>query len=87
MLADGLSFNPDGTNKYHIIAVNPPYISEKDYQLLHPQVRDYEPKQALFAGTSGIEFYQKFIPNAPKMNARMVIPCGLGRCGTIEQAR
>ena len=67
MIADGLSFNSEAKNKYHLITVNPPYISEKDYHLLHPQVRDYEPKQALLAGTSGIEFYQKFIPSAPQI--------------------
>jgi release factor glutamine methyltransferase len=62
-----LSFNPAGADKYHIIVANPPYISEKDYHLLHSQVRDYEPKQALLAGALGIEFYQNFIPNVYKI--------------------
>ncbi len=67
IIADGLSFNPAGADKYHIIVANPPYISEKDYHLLHSQVRDYEPKQALLAGALGIEFYQNFIPNVHKI--------------------
>jgi release factor glutamine methyltransferase len=62
MLADGLSFDSKETEKYHLVLANPPYISEKDYNQLHPQVRDYEPKQALYAGKSGTEFYQEFIP-------------------------
>jgi release factor glutamine methyltransferase len=67
MISDGLSYNPAATGPYHLIVANPPYISEKDYHLLHPQVKDYEPKQALLAGSSGTEFYQKFIPKAYKL--------------------
>jgi release factor glutamine methyltransferase len=64
IVADGLSFKPAGSDRYHLIAANPPYISKKDYDLLHPQVKDYEPEQALLAGHSGIEFYEKFISHA-----------------------
>jgi release factor glutamine methyltransferase len=64
IVADGLSFKPSGSDRYHLIAANPPYISKNDYNLLHPQVKDYEPEQALLAGQSGIEFYEKFIPHA-----------------------
>jgi len=67
VIADGLSFNPAESVKYHIIVTNPPYISENDYKLLHPQVRDYEPAQALHAGALGIEFFQQFIPHSHKI--------------------
>jgi len=41
----------------HIVVSNPPYISEKEFALLDPEVRQYEPKQALAGGGDGLSFY------------------------------
>ncbi len=60
--ADGKLLNPHENERYHLVVSNPPYISENDYQALHPQVRKYEPREALLAGAEGTEFYQQFIP-------------------------
>lgn len=49
---------------FDVIVSNPPYIPEDDRAGLHPQVRDYEPAQALFAGPLGIEIYSRLIPQA-----------------------
>lgn len=49
---------------FDAIISNPPYIPEDDRAELHPQVRDYEPAQALFAGPLGIEIYSRLIPQA-----------------------
>jgi len=42
------------------IVVNPPYIDEKTYQTLDAHVKDFEPKQALVGGPTGLEFYERF---------------------------
>jgi release factor glutamine methyltransferase len=49
---------------FDVIVSNPPYIPEGDRPGLHPQVRDHEPAQALFAGPLGIEIYSRLIPQA-----------------------
>jgi release factor glutamine methyltransferase len=46
------------------IVSNPPYVAETDRDALHPQVRDYEPATALFAGTTGLDIYGRLIPQA-----------------------
>jgi release factor glutamine methyltransferase len=46
------------------IVSNPPYVATADRDTLHPQVRDYEPATALFAGVSGLDIYQRLIPQA-----------------------
>lgn len=59
---DALKLSGYKKNNYDIIITNPPYISDKDYLNLHPQVRDYEPRISLWAGKNGADFYKRFIP-------------------------
>ena len=49
---------------YDAIVSNPPYIPTSDAPTLHPQVRDHEPSQALFAGPEGLDIYRRLIPQA-----------------------
>jgi len=49
---------------FDAIVSNPPYIPERDRAELHPQVRDHEPGQALFAGPTGLDIYRRLIPQA-----------------------
>lgn len=48
--------------KFDLILSNPPYVSASDQ--LEPQVRDFEPHSALFAGASGLDIYRRLIPQA-----------------------
>jgi release factor glutamine methyltransferase len=49
---------------FDAIVSNPPYIPVSDGPTLHPQVRDHEPAQALFAGPDGLDIYRRLIPQA-----------------------
>ncbi|HEX3438566.1 MAG TPA: peptide chain release factor N(5)-glutamine methyltransferase [Pseudacidobacterium sp.] len=49
---------------FDAVVSNPPYVAEKDRTLLEPQVRDYEPHGALFAGPAGLDVYARLIPQA-----------------------
>ncbi len=50
----------------HYFICNPPYISEKEYLELENEVRNYEPKEALLSGESGLEFYQRLAKELPE---------------------
>lgn len=50
--------------QFDLIVSNPPYVSENDRTSLAVEVRDYEPAQALFAGTEGLAVYRRLIPEA-----------------------
>lgn len=49
---------------FNAIVSNPPYVADGDRASLEPQVRDYEPASALFAGPSGLDIYERLIPQA-----------------------
>ncbi len=49
---------------YNMIVSNPPYIPESDRDELMPEVRDYEPHLALFAGADGLVAYRQIVAQA-----------------------
>ena len=61
-------------------------VAETDRATLHPQVRDYEPATALFAGEAGLDIYRRLIPqahNALKPNGLLALEIGHDQQGTI----
>lgn len=50
--------------KFDLIVSNPPYISKKDYELLEPELKNYEPTFALTDFEDGISFYKKIISSS-----------------------
>jgi release factor glutamine methyltransferase len=41
-----------------ILVSNPPYISAEEFEKLQPEVKDYEPQNALTDGRNGLSFYE-----------------------------
>jgi release factor glutamine methyltransferase len=62
LAADLVSCFADKT--FDLIASNPPYVPKTDHPALQREVRDYEPEVALFGGPSGLEIYERLIPEA-----------------------
>ncbi|MCE9526703.1 MAG: peptide chain release factor N(5)-glutamine methyltransferase [Planctomycetales bacterium] len=50
--------------KFDLVVSNPPYIGLNEEATLAPQVRDHEPRVALFAGPDGTEIIARLIPQA-----------------------
>lgn len=51
-------------SKFDMIVSNPPYIGAEEYETLAAGVKDFEPREALWAGETGVEFYEKLIYQA-----------------------
>jgi release factor glutamine methyltransferase len=51
--------------KFDLILCNPPYVAEGAD--LGPGVREYEPDEALFAGSEGLDAYRQLAPQLPKL--------------------
>jgi release factor glutamine methyltransferase len=52
--------------KFEVIVSNPPYVSESEWKKLEQAVRDFEPKKALVAGSTGLEVMEKLVQQASK---------------------
>jgi release factor glutamine methyltransferase len=51
--------------EFEVVVSNPPYIAEGE--VLEPQVLNYEPRSALYAGATGLEVYERLIPQARRV--------------------
>ena len=51
---------------FDYVVSNPPYIGEWEAESVEAQVRRFEPRLALFAGSTGLEVFARLIPQAQK---------------------
>jgi len=49
---------------YDFVVSNPPYVPESAPEKAQREVREFEPKVAVFAGESGLEVYRRLVPQA-----------------------
>lgn len=63
-LVQGSLFEPFNGVRFDMIVSNPPYIPTGEFDSLQPEVRDFEPREALDGGADGLDFYRSIIPDA-----------------------
>ncbi|HNQ43280.1 MAG TPA: peptide chain release factor N(5)-glutamine methyltransferase, partial [Candidatus Cloacimonadota bacterium] len=57
---------PEEKYQYDLIISNPPYISSSDYAALDVRVRNFEPRQALWGGADGLQYYRRILAGAER---------------------
>ena len=50
--------------QFDFVVSNPPYVGESEADKVQKQVREFEPKIAVFSGQEGMDIYRRFIPQA-----------------------
>jgi release factor glutamine methyltransferase len=50
--------------KFDFVISNPPYVGEREWDKVQKQVREFEPKVAVFSGHEGMDIYRKLVPQA-----------------------
>lgn len=55
----------EGTGAFDVIVANLPYVSEAEWSGLEPEVREWEPRDALVAGPTGTEAIGRLLASAP----------------------
>ena len=70
------------------IISNPPYIDSYDFKSLPPEVKNNEPKIALFGGIDGLEYYRKIIRKSPqylKKKGFLALEVGAGQARKVKE--
>ena len=73
------AMDPTGEIRFDWIVCNPPYIKKTEWDTLRPDVRDYEPEIALFAGEDGLAVIGRLIAEAPAYlaaNGKLILEIG-----------
>jgi release factor glutamine methyltransferase len=74
------------TPPYDAVISNPPYVSERDFNSLAPEIRNHEPKQALTAGEDGLTFYRRIAELLPQLlqpGGILALEIGIGQSKAV----
>jgi release factor glutamine methyltransferase len=52
------------TGSYDLVVSNPPYVGKDEPEKVQKIVRDWEPHVAVFGGATGLEIYERLVPQA-----------------------
>jgi len=75
-------------DKFDLIVCNPPYVSASEYEKLEKNVKDYEPKLALFAGVDGLDVYRRIIEDTGrflKSDAALMLEIGYAQGLAVKE--
>jgi release factor glutamine methyltransferase len=83
----GSLFEPVGKDlRFDFIISNPPYIKHNDMGQLQPEIRNYEPPEALDGGEDGLSYYRAIIPSGKaylKRSGLLMLEIGIGQAREI----
>jgi release factor glutamine methyltransferase len=74
--------------KFDLIVCNPPYVSADEFEKLGKNVKDYEPKLALFAGDDGLDIYRRIVGRVEqflKPDAALMLETGYRQGQAVKQ--
>ena len=84
---EGSLFEPlEEREQFDVIVSNPPYIADGERGALQPEIRDWEPPEALFAGEDGLDVIRQLVAGAPEhlsCGGLLALECGLGQAERI----
>ena len=75
-----------GERPFDLVVSNPPYIPADEYVALEPNVRDYEPRLALYGGVDGLDFYRRLVPGAALLlrpGGTLALEVGAGQADAV----
>jgi release factor glutamine methyltransferase len=74
-------------HQFDLIISNPPYIPSAEIATLEPEVRDFDPRDALDGGADGLDFYRKISAEAKpflKPDGKIMLEFGDGQANAIK---
>ncbi len=74
--------------EFDLIVCNPPYVSSAEYEALDKNIRDFEPKQALYAGSDGLDVYRRIAERVDeflKPDAALMLEIGYAQGPAVRE--
>jgi len=79
--------------EFDLILANLPYVAERDWASLQPEVTQWEPREALLAGPDGLDAYRTLIPEcaghlnryAEQMAGALAVEVGDGQAPAVAE--
>jgi release factor glutamine methyltransferase len=71
-----------------LLVANLPYVSEEEWTELQPEIRDYEPKEAVVAGTTGYEAIDLLVETVAALARRpsaLALEIGAGQAEVVSR--
>src|SRR4051794_25945798 len=72
--------------RFDVVVSNPPYVGDEERAALDPEVRDWEPAGALFAGAGGLEVIRPLVEQAAahlEPGGLLAMEIGAGQAGAV----
>jgi release factor glutamine methyltransferase len=82
------SLGGTGGGMCDLLLANLPYVSESEWEGLEPEIQEYEPRDALVAGPTGLEVIEALVTELTSMEARpaaIVLEIGAGQADTVTE--
>jgi release factor glutamine methyltransferase len=73
---------------FDLIISNPPYIKRDDVMTLQPEIKDWEPVEALNGGEDGLNYYRLIIPesrNYLKDSRCLILELGISQTDAVRE--
>jgi release factor glutamine methyltransferase len=85
--------DPTSRRGFDLVLANLPYIAERDWASLQPEVTRWEPREALLAGPDGLDPYRTFIPEcarrlfryAEQIKGALAVEVGEGKAAAVAE--
>lgn len=74
---------------FELIVSNPPYLTEEEWETAQPEVRDFEPREALVAADEGCADLERIIAEAPlwlALNGCLALETGIEQHARLTKA-
>jgi release factor glutamine methyltransferase len=71
---------------FDLVVSNPPYVAEREWPRLEPEVRNYDPRLALDGGRDGLAAYRRIAADARRLTApgaHVIVELGTGMADAV----
>lgn len=75
---------PDDGRRFDLVVANLPYVSEREWPALEPEVTRWEPREALLGGPDGLDAIRALVPGLAAVAPALALEVGADQARAVE---